>query len=126
MCRSRRDDAPSTDTEVPHDHHPPYAWLGAAVLFWGMVALWLAPMLWTWLGVGAQQPGAQVDRLRDSDQVLPHRVPRGTVMLPSTCHRGDIFFTHTAAEEQQMYGCAAPNTWIQMDEAHPHQEEDLP
>jgi hypothetical protein len=30
-------------------HHPPYTWLGAAVLFWGMVAFSLAPMLWTLL-----------------------------------------------------------------------------
>jgi hypothetical protein len=35
--------------EEPHYHHPPYAWLGAAVLLWGMVAFLLAPTVWTWV-----------------------------------------------------------------------------
>jgi hypothetical protein len=35
--------------EQPDYHHPPYAWLVAAVLFWGMVAFLLAPTVWTWV-----------------------------------------------------------------------------
>jgi hypothetical protein len=45
--------------EAQHYHHPPYAWLGAAVLFWGMVAFWLMPTVWTWVRTVGQKPVSQ-------------------------------------------------------------------
>jgi hypothetical protein len=88
---------------MPEDqdsYHPPYLWLGAAVLFWGMCVFLLAPMLWRWLGVGGQQPVSQAERTLTVGQPLP-----------TTCKVGDIFIDTTAPAGQQIYGCVAVDTW---------------
>jgi hypothetical protein len=89
------------DTIPDEQHsHPPYAWLGAAVLFWGMCVFLLAPMLWRWLGVGAQQPVSQAERTLTVDQTLP-----------ATCNVGDIFIDRTAPAGQHIYHCVTADTW---------------
>jgi hypothetical protein len=137
MSRFPGDPDASTDEEQSDSHHPPYAWLGAAVLLWGMVAVWLVPMLGTWVFTVRHKPAYETVRVPGTDSSVPLRVPltvRGIVSdatlnhgsgavresippfpagktLPSTCAIGEVFLARNGSAGQQIYGCVATNTW---------------
>lgn len=79
------------------------------------LAGWLPVVLWGLAaGVAAGQTRidlpSQARRVDFSQAATTRPVKTGTV-LPGTCAAGELFFLTTATAGQNLYGCAAANTW---------------